>query len=271
MNRNIIKELEEAKLITPPKWLSSSLVYATITGSKAYGTSTKESDIDIYGVAVPPKEVLFPHLLGYIPGFGIHPPSFEQFQVQDVTLNGESFDITIFSIVKYINSAWENNPNIVDTLFTGDDLVIYRTEISDIIRENGSNFITKDCKNRFAGYSQSQWKKTKIKEPAEDSKRYASKLLFGYDTKFAMHAIRMLLECEQLLTTKRMELDTNSELLLKIRQGDFSFPDLEDLFNSNKDKLDQLAIDSTLPNSCKDTEDDIKSILAKCLNIFYGD
>lgn len=37
------------------------------------------SDVDIYGFTIPPKNIVFPHLDGYIHGFGKQPEQFEQF------------------------------------------------------------------------------------------------------------------------------------------------------------------------------------------------
>lgn len=39
-------------------------------GSIAYGVFADQSDRDIYGFCILPKEDVFPHLAGEIPGFG---------------------------------------------------------------------------------------------------------------------------------------------------------------------------------------------------------
>jgi hypothetical protein len=49
-------------------------------GSVAYGVSSDTSDVDVYGWAIPPKDDLFPHLRGEVPGFGEPRPRFEQYQ-----------------------------------------------------------------------------------------------------------------------------------------------------------------------------------------------
>jgi predicted nucleotidyltransferase len=53
-------------------------------GSQAYGVNTDTSDLDIYGVCIPPKEMIFPHLAGEIPGFGQQIQRFEMWQEHKV-------------------------------------------------------------------------------------------------------------------------------------------------------------------------------------------
>ncbi len=74
------KKLEEQKLIQPPKFLTSNIHYETIMGSMAYGTSADDSDIDMYGFCIPPKNDVFVHLAGEIRGFGKQKQRFEQYQ-----------------------------------------------------------------------------------------------------------------------------------------------------------------------------------------------
>ena len=65
-----LERLTDRGLIKPPKWLPGNVQYETIMGSVAYGVSSDTSDVDVYGWAIPPKDDLFPHLRGEVPGFG---------------------------------------------------------------------------------------------------------------------------------------------------------------------------------------------------------
>src|SRR6184192_4198305 len=62
---NLIKRLTEQKLISPPAWLPANTMYLTIMGSIAYGVADTnedefQSDFDVYGFCIPPKEVISP-------------------------------------------------------------------------------------------------------------------------------------------------------------------------------------------------------------------
>ena len=65
-----LQRLTDRGLVKPPRWLPGNVQYETIMGSVAYGVSSDTSDVDVYGWAIPPKDDIFPHLRGEIPGFG---------------------------------------------------------------------------------------------------------------------------------------------------------------------------------------------------------
>lgn len=169
---NIVIQLEQKGLVRPPSWLSSNIHYLTIMGSHAYGvadTSIKDKipDYDVYGWAIPPKNMIFTHLTGYIPGFGPEPPNFEQFQQHHILDKdalggrGKEWDLTIYSIVKYFNLCRENNPNMMDSLFTPEECVIHCTQIGRMVRDNRRLFLSKLCWKKYRGYAHEQLKKCK--------------------------------------------------------------------------------------------------------------
>lgn len=142
-------------------------MYATYMGSVAYGVSDLGSDVDIYGFCIPPKELIFPHLGGEIPGFGAQIQRFEQWQqhhIKDVSTEKE-YDFSIFSIVKYCQLCMENNPNMIDSLFTPRTCIIHSTAISEHLRENRKFFLHKGAYHKFKGYAYSQMHKMDIKNP----------------------------------------------------------------------------------------------------------
>src|SRR5206468_4174674 len=116
-----LQRLTDRGLIRPPRWLPGNVQYETVMGSVAYGVSSETSDVDVYGWAIPPKEDIFPHLRGEIPGFGRQTKRFEVYQehhVEDrdaLAGHGRTFDLTIFGVVKFFSLAMENNPNIIDS------------------------------------------------------------------------------------------------------------------------------------------------------------
>src|SRR3954451_5519232 len=104
---NVVLELEQKKLVSPPKWLGANVHYLTIMGSVAYGVSNDTSDMDVYGFCIPPKEVIFPHLAGEIIGFGTQKKRFNQWQqhhVNDASAlagHGREYDLTVYNVVDY--------------------------------------------------------------------------------------------------------------------------------------------------------------------------
>ena len=77
---SIVDKLTSRGLITPPPHLKNNIHYECLMGSIAYGCSNDASDCDVYGFSIPPKDIIFPHINGYIIGFGRQPKKFEQYQ-----------------------------------------------------------------------------------------------------------------------------------------------------------------------------------------------
>jgi len=268
---DLLKRLNKAGLLSAfPKFLLDNTMYATYMGSAAYGVSNLGSDIDVYGFCLPPKESIFPHLAGEIPGFGSQIQRFEQWQqhhIKDKSAEKE-YDITIFSIVKYFQLCMENNPNMIDSLFVPRTCIIHSSALSERVRENRKLFLHKGSYHKFKGYAYSQMHKMRIKEPEVGSKRYDMVQQYGYDLKFAYHVVRLLSECEQILVEGDINLQKNNEQLKSIRRGEWTLDQVEQYFNDKERQLEDLYTKSTL--QYKPDEDKIKELLLTCLEMHYG-
>lgn len=152
----LVNDLKSNGLIHPPKWLIPNLQYVTLMGSVAYGVSNADSDRDYYGFAIPPKHVIFPHINGVIPGFGHQGEKFDQWAESHVMFNGVEYDFQIFNIVKYFNLCMDNNPNMIDSLFTPARCVGFSTPVGEHVRANRRIFLHKGCWPKFKGYAGSQ-------------------------------------------------------------------------------------------------------------------
>lgn len=269
---SVIQKLEKRGLITPPKWLSSNTCYETIMGSTAYGVNSDMSDFDIYGFAIPPKSDVFPHLRGEIPGFGLQKQRFAQYQQHHIedkqAMNGfgRMYDMSIYSIVKYFQLVMENNPNMIDSLYTPIDCIVHITQIGQMVRDNRDMFLHKGCWHKFRGYAYAQL--SKIKAKSKESKRYWMIEKYGYDCKFAYHVVRLVLEVEQILTEGTIDLRRNSDVLKAIRNGEWSESKLKSWFNEKEASLEPLYHASQLPY--KPDQNKVKALLLSCLEQHYG-
>ncbi len=111
-----------------------------ISGSRAYGLHTPQSDTDMKGVFLLPKRVYYG--LEYT----------EQ-------VNNETNDEVYYELKRFVDLLVKNNPNILELLNTPEDCVKYRHPIMDILKPE--LFLSKLCKHSFAGYAQTQIKKAK--------------------------------------------------------------------------------------------------------------
>ena len=117
-----------------------SLLLKCISGSRAYGLSTPQSDTDIRGVFILPKKQYY--------GF----TSLNQ-------LNNNSQDEVYYEIKRFIELLVLNNPNILELLNSPADCILYRHPLMDLV--DPKLFLSKLCRHTFAGYAQSQVKKAK--------------------------------------------------------------------------------------------------------------
>lgn len=263
---SVLEDINELKLINPPSWLISNTMYCTIMGSEAYAVSSGNSDMDIYGFCIPPKEEIFPHLKGEIIGFGKQKQRFEQFQQHHINYARKSWDFSIYSIVKYFHLVMENNPNMIDSLFTTQRCLIKSTKISELVRENRKMFLHKGAWHKFKGYAYAQLHKMKNKEKEGYRKELIDK--FSYDVKFAYHLVRLLNEVEQILTEGDLDLERNCEQLKSIRRGEWKEQEIINYFTTKEKDLEKTYLESKLPYG--PDEEKIKQLLMNCLEEHYG-
>lgn len=268
----LLQNLVEKKLIFPPSWLPSNTHYLTIMGSVAYGVSSDTSDMDLYGFSIPPKDIVFPHLAGKVLGFieeQWNPVKvWEKHGVVDKDAlggKGREYDFAIHPIPRYFHLLWENNPNMIDSIFTAQECVLHCTEVGNMVRDNRRIFLSKECYPRFKGYAYKQLKKMD-RNPI--GKRKALKEKFGFDVKFAYHLVRLLNECEQVLLYGDIDLRKNNEQLKAIRSGLLPEEDIRKWASEKELHLEKLFSESKLP--AKPDVDKIHALLLQCMEHHYG-
>src|SRR5262245_15586517 len=169
---HLVKHLTQHRLINPPAWLPDNVCYLTIMGSVAYGVAdtndaSSPSDLDVHGFCIPPKEIVFPHLAGEIWGFGkykegmpgSHFGQYQKHNVHDPSAcagKGRDYALTVYSIVQYVQLCTENNPNMIDSLFTPETCVLHNTQVGQLLRENRKLFLHQGVCDRFKGYAYRQ-------------------------------------------------------------------------------------------------------------------
>jgi len=133
------------------EWIKKATVYETVYGSRAYGTSTPESDLDVRGFAVAPKS----HVLGFA-------YTFEQCERSipgDPEKGTLDLDSVVYDIRKFCKLAADCNPNIIETLFVDESDIRVMTPAGRLIRDNRDLFISKKARHTFSGYAIAQLKR----------------------------------------------------------------------------------------------------------------
>ncbi len=265
---SVIERLRHDGLIRPPTWLPGNVRYESLMGSHCYGVAARDSDYDMVGWCVPPKDMIFPHLGGHIHGFGRQVQKFtcyEQHRVYD-KVKQRTYDLTCYNIVHYFHLCMDNNPNMLDSLFVPRDCITHSSQIAEMVRVKRHLFLHKGAWHKFKGYAYSQLHKMGNKEPV--GKRKATVEKYGYDVKFAYHLVRLLGEIEQILDEHDIDLRRNREHLKAIRRGEVSEDDIRKWAADKEHALEALYVSSTLRHS--PDQDAIKQLLLDCLEEHYG-
>jgi predicted nucleotidyltransferase len=65
-------------------------------------------------------------------------------------------DISLYEVEKFLNSSIDNNPNIMDVLWSDKESIYYKSEEFDLIFKNKKLFTSKKILDSFSGYALSQ-------------------------------------------------------------------------------------------------------------------
>jgi uncharacterized protein len=116
------------------------IIFECLSGSRAYGLDTPESDTDVKGIFILPEDLFY--------GF-------------DYTdqVASEKNDIVYYELKKYLQLLAKNNPAAIELLFAPSDTVRVRDPLMDII--DPSIVVSKMCRDSFAGYALSQVRRAK--------------------------------------------------------------------------------------------------------------
>lgn len=205
-----------------PEWLDKSIILFGKTGSHAYGTATSESDTDYKGIAIPPKE----YYLGLktFDGYNNNVGKQERNTKDDV-------DVSVSSIKKFVNSAMQGSPNELELLYLKDYEII--TALGRELVDNREMLLSKNVMDRYMGFARGQ--KKKVNQSFHQGKgRRELVEKHGYDTKSAMHSIRLLMTLSAILngTFNQTELPLpQTEQLIRIRNGFYTFEGYDELFS----------------------------------------
>src|SRR5579859_4833639 len=219
---------------------TGSLIQLFIGGSELHGAKVgKTDDTDIYGIYIEePEDVL-----------GLDPKEhFVWSTAGNERRNGpDDLDVTFYSLRKWAGMAAKGNATALHFLFAEPQEI--PAKFWHIIQKNRSVFLSRTSAKQFLGFADSQFKRiTGEKGQGAKGTRPEYVCAHGYDTKGAMHGLRLLYECIELMQHGWITLPRpEKQLLIEVRSGKWLLKQVlshaQDLFA----QVEQAISSSPLP------------------------
>ena len=189
-----------------------------VVGSTVHGTAISgQDDRDEMGVFIEPEV--------NVCGLQSCDHYIHRTQPEGVRSGPGDLDLTMYSLRRFCGLAAQGNPYILLLLWLPS--YINQTEIGADLVAMRQSFISRNAGERFLGYLTAQ----KMRMTGERSKTVSRPELvakYGYDTKFAMHALRLGFQGEELLTYRTISLpvqEPNLTVLRAVRCGEIPYAD----------------------------------------------
>lgn len=190
------------------------LIHLFVGGSELHGAKVHGTDdLDIYGVYIEPPELALglrslPHYVWSTAG--------------DERRNGPNdVDVTLYSLRKWAGLACKGNPTALHFLFAKGRV---RNPIWTKVVANKNVLLSRACVKQFLGFADDQLKRmTGAKGRGKKGTRPEIEIKYGYDVKAAMHTLRLLYECRELVSTGNLTFPRPERaFLIRVRTGQFS-------------------------------------------------
>ena len=217
-------------------------IHLFIGGSAAHGAKLEnKSDFDLLGVYIPPME----EIVG-IRGVDEH---WVWSTAGDKVRNqANDIDMNMYSLRKWAKMAIAGNPSAIEFMFM-DNLAPKNAVWDHFVIPNIPVFLSSHAGLHFQKFCEHMLRTLKGEGQGKRGKREDLIAEFGYDTKAAMHLIRVLNEGIELMKTGKITLPRpEKEHLIDIRKGKAgSLKDIEDIAQELFIRLEATRLASVLP------------------------
>ena len=236
---NLVKYVLDAGFPLNP----ASLVHLFVGGSHLHGAKVSGyDDLDIYGCYIEPPE----HILGVMP--------LEHFVWSSGSPGdkntAEDIDVTTYSLHRWGQLIRKGNPAILHYLFAANGLATYDTW-EKFIGSHREQLISQKAARQYIGFAASQrMRLTGERGMGRHGQRPDLIERYGFDVKFAMHYVRLLGECRELLREHRVTLPRpERDLLIEIRTGKYTQEQVFKIGDDLSRECEELLEKSDLPDT----------------------
>jgi predicted nucleotidyltransferase len=191
-----------------------------------------QDDRDEMAVSVEPRE----HVLG----FGDWQHQVERTQPEGARSGPGDLDLVVYGLRKFCRLALAGNPTVLLLLFAPDPIV--DTELGQELRDLAPAIVSRQAGHRYLGYLQAQ--KERLLGTRSQRRVNRPELIeaHGFDTKYAMHVLRLGAQGRELMETGRLTLpvpEPQRSTILAVRRGECDSGDVVELVE--RAELDLVA------------------------------
>ena len=227
-------------------------IIKALVGSKLHGLNLEGTDdTDEMGVFIEPPE--------YVVGLRSLENVIARTQPEGVPSGPGDVDLALYSLRKFVRLALSGNPTILLMFFVPEDKCSERRRIGRELQEMAPLFIAKTVAAPFLGYLTAQKQRLTGERGGRALRKHLPEGMAQYDTKYAMHMLRLGFQGVEILETGTITLpipDPDRSYMMAVRRGEVDLGDvltrcgmlekrIEDLSHSSflRDRPDQERIE----------------------------
>jgi uncharacterized protein len=217
------------------------LILRANVGSVVHGLSNPGTDDrDEMGVCVEPPE--------YVLGFRRFGHLVYRTQPEGHPSGPGDLDLVVYGLRRYCHLALKGSPTVLLPLFAEGEHLLVRTELGADLQALAPAFVSRATGRAFLGYLSGQRRGLTGERHATRTRELSR--LHGYDTKYAMHALRIAYQGIELLTSGRITLpvpEPERSALRRVRAGEEPLDDVLAHLDGVTTRLEEVTDGADLP------------------------
>ncbi len=222
----------------------AGLLLRTQVGSGVHGTAVEgQDDRDEMGICTEGPN----WVVGLRGKFGQY---IYRSKPEGVRSGAGDLDLTVYSLRKWMRLSLSGNPTVLLPLFVPESEIVAIDDRGRDLRANAGRIVSQTAGKRFLGYMHSQRDRLLDVRGGKHTNRPELIDLYGYDTKYAMHLIRLGIQGIELMNSGRITLpvpEPHLSQLRALRQGGVSFDEATAWADDVEIQLHVAILASPLP------------------------
>lgn len=159
-------------------------------------------------------------------------------------------DLTLFSLRKFLRLAMQGNPQILQCLFVPAALCLYRDARGAHLQELAPLIVSRQAGYRYLGYLEAQRQRLLGERGQKKTNRPDLEAAHGFDTKYAMHILRLGFQGVELMTTGRLTLpmpERDRAFVYAVRCGEVPIQEALTKAGELERQIKDLLLDAPIP------------------------